>query len=57
MKIPGVGKGQPTDADFQKVGEMCLGATKASMIGCVKRPGAVTAMPSASVSPPTGSEA
>jgi len=28
LKIPGVGKGQPTDADFQKVGEMCLGATK-----------------------------
>ena len=31
LKIPGVGKGQPTDADFQKVGEMCLGATKANV--------------------------
>ncbi len=31
LKIPGVGKGQPTDADWQKVGEMCLGATKASV--------------------------
>src|ERR1051325_6354867 len=30
-QIPGVGKGQPTDADFQKVGELCLGATKASV--------------------------
>jgi multiple sugar transport system substrate-binding protein len=28
LKIPGVGKGQPTDADFQKVGEMTLGPTK-----------------------------
>jgi multiple sugar transport system substrate-binding protein len=28
LKIPGVGKGSPTDADWQKVGEMCLGATK-----------------------------
>jgi len=28
LQIPVVGKGQPTDADFQKVGEMCLGATK-----------------------------
>lgn len=28
LKIPGVGKGQPTDSDFQKVGEMCLGPTK-----------------------------
>ena len=26
-----MGKGQPTDADWQKVGEMCLGATKASV--------------------------
>ncbi len=25
LQIPGVGKGQPTDADWQKVGEMCLG--------------------------------
>jgi len=31
VKIPGVGKGSPTDADWQKVGEMCLGATKASV--------------------------
>ncbi len=29
LKIPGVGKGSPTDADWQKVGEMCLGPTKA----------------------------
>ena len=31
LKIPGVGMGSPTDADWQKVGEMCLGATKASV--------------------------
>src|SRR4051812_5043314 len=31
LKIPGVGAGQPTDADWQKVGELCLGATKASV--------------------------
>ncbi len=31
LAIPGVGKGQPTDADWQKVGEMCLGATKESV--------------------------
>ncbi len=31
LKIPGVGKGSPTDADWQKVGEMCLGATKSSV--------------------------
>ncbi len=31
LKIPGVGKGAPTDADWQKVGEMCLGATKANV--------------------------
>ncbi len=31
LQIPGVGKGQPTDADFQKVGELCLGATKAGV--------------------------
>jgi len=31
LAIPGVGKGQPTDADFQKVGEMVLGATKANV--------------------------
>ena len=28
LKIPGVGKGSPTDADWQKVGELCLGGTK-----------------------------
>ena len=28
LKIPGVGAGSPTDADWQKVGEMCLGPTK-----------------------------
>jgi multiple sugar transport system substrate-binding protein len=28
LKIPGVGKGSPTDADWQKVGEMCLASTK-----------------------------
>src|SRR3954447_5295183 len=31
LKIPGVGKGSPTDADWQKVGEMCLGGTKQSV--------------------------
>jgi multiple sugar transport system substrate-binding protein len=31
LKVPGVGSGSPTDADWQKVGEMCLGATKASV--------------------------
>ena len=31
LKIPGVGAGSPTDADWQKVGEMTLGATKASV--------------------------
>ena len=31
LKIPGVGKGQPGDAEWQKVGEMCLAATKASV--------------------------
>jgi multiple sugar transport system substrate-binding protein len=31
LKIPGVGMGSPTDADWLKVGEMCLGATKASV--------------------------
>ncbi|MDQ2802604.1 MAG: extracellular solute-binding protein [Pseudomonadota bacterium] len=29
LKIPGVGNGSPTDADWQKVGELCLGGTKA----------------------------
>lgn len=28
LQIPGVGKGSPTDADWQKVGELTLGATK-----------------------------
>jgi multiple sugar transport system substrate-binding protein len=28
LQIPGVGKGSPTDDDWQKVGELCLGATK-----------------------------
>ncbi|TIX23233.1 MAG: twin-arginine translocation signal domain-containing protein, partial [Mesorhizobium sp.] len=31
LQIPGVGKGQPTDADFQQVGELCLEATKANV--------------------------
>lgn len=31
LQIPGVGKGQPTDADWQKVGAMCLDATKAGV--------------------------
>ena len=31
LAIPGVGKGQPTDADWQKVGEMCLEPTKANV--------------------------
>ena len=31
LQIPGVGAGSPTDADWQKVGEMCLGATKANV--------------------------
>lgn len=31
LKVPGVGKGSPTDADWQKVGEMCLGPTKAAV--------------------------
>ncbi|MGR3503371.1 extracellular solute-binding protein [Pseudaestuariivita sp.] len=28
LKIPGVGMGSPTDSDWQKVGEICLGATR-----------------------------
>ena len=28
MKIPGAGNGSPTDADWQKVGELCLAPTK-----------------------------
>ncbi len=31
LQIPGVGKGSPTDADWQKVGELCLGATRANV--------------------------
>ncbi|MBY5518126.1 sugar ABC transporter substrate-binding protein [Rhizobium leguminosarum] len=31
LQIPGVGKGSPTDADWQKVGELCVGATKSSV--------------------------
>ena len=31
LKIPGVGAGSPSDSDWQKVGEMCLGATKDSV--------------------------
>jgi multiple sugar transport system substrate-binding protein len=31
LKIHGVGKGSPTDADWQKVGELCLGATKTNV--------------------------
>ncbi len=28
LQIPGVGAGSPTDADWQKVGELCLGGTR-----------------------------
>src|SRR5438132_11119795 len=28
LKMPGVGVRQPTDADWQKVGELCIGQTK-----------------------------
>ena len=31
LQIPGVGTGSPTDADWQKVGELCLGPTKANV--------------------------
>ena len=31
LKIPGVGMGSPTDADWQKVGEMCMGPTMANV--------------------------
>ena len=31
LKIPGVGMGSPTDQHWQQVGELCLGATKASV--------------------------
>ncbi len=28
LQIPGVGRGSPTDADWQRVGELCLGGTR-----------------------------
>ena len=31
LAIPGVGKGQPTDADWQQVGALCLDPTKANV--------------------------
>ena len=31
LKIPGVGVGSPTDADWQKVGQMTLGPTMANV--------------------------
>lgn len=31
LAIPGVGMGSPTDADWQRVGEMCLGGTRATV--------------------------
>ncbi|WP_420414065.1 sugar ABC transporter substrate-binding protein [Roseibium sp.] len=31
LKIPGVGNGSPTDSDWQKVGALCLEATKANV--------------------------
>ena len=31
LAIPGVGKGSPTDEHWQKVGELCLGSTKANV--------------------------
>ncbi len=31
LQVPGVGKGSPTDADWQKVGEMCLDSTKTNV--------------------------
>jgi multiple sugar transport system substrate-binding protein len=31
LAIPGVGNGSPTDADWQKVGELCLGGTKSNV--------------------------
>ena len=31
LAIPGAGKGQPTEQDMQKVGELCLGPTKANV--------------------------
>jgi multiple sugar transport system substrate-binding protein len=31
LAIPGVGQGSPTESDMQKVGELCLGPTKANV--------------------------
>src|SRR6476660_4516758 len=31
LAIPGAGKGQPTEQDMQKVGEICMGPTKANV--------------------------
>jgi multiple sugar transport system substrate-binding protein len=31
LQIPSVGKGSPTHADWQNVGELCLGTTKANV--------------------------
>ncbi|WP_159585351.1 ABC transporter substrate-binding protein [Chelativorans xinjiangense] len=31
LKIPGVGMGSPTDADWQRVGELCLDGTRATV--------------------------
>ncbi len=31
LKIPGVNMGSPTEADWQKVGELCMGPTKANV--------------------------
>jgi multiple sugar transport system substrate-binding protein len=31
LQIPGVGAGSPTDADWQRVGELCLGPTRANV--------------------------
>jgi multiple sugar transport system substrate-binding protein len=31
LQIPGVGKGSPTDGDWQKVGALCLGPTKTNV--------------------------
>ena len=31
VQIPGIGKGSPGDTEWQKVGEMCLGPTKANV--------------------------
>jgi len=31
LQIPGVGAGSPTDADWQRVGELCLGGTRSTV--------------------------